>query len=149
MLSKQVSIRDGQEYFLLGVKDGIKYWLVEPSWDCGWYWGFGYIQTMYANRLPSNARDIDSHQHFDSMFKIGHEFEKFFDEVTFSQKEKWELAELFSQFYTLKDMASLAHTGGAHVSESIVDHGDLTDIEKKINKVMIPAITNRIMEILR
>ena len=30
--------------YLLGKRNGVKIWLVEASWDCGWYWGFGYIE---------------------------------------------------------------------------------------------------------
>ena len=27
----------------IGTVDGEKIYLSAPSWDCGWYWGFGYL----------------------------------------------------------------------------------------------------------
>ena len=36
----------GKKIYLLGKDaEGVKYWLEEASWDCNWYYGFGYIET--------------------------------------------------------------------------------------------------------
>ena len=49
------------DYYYLGrdIKTKRKIWLQKPSWDCGWYWGFGYVQAMKGDKEPSKAKDID------------------------------------------------------------------------------------------
>ena len=55
----------GKEIYLIGKdSDGIKIFLEEPSWDCGWYWGWGYLETYTNNRNIAASKDIDSHTHF-------------------------------------------------------------------------------------
>lgn len=55
----------GKEVYLIGInEDGEKVFLEEPSWDCGWYWGFGYLETYTNNRQITRSRDIQSHSHF-------------------------------------------------------------------------------------
>ena len=57
------------KHFLLGINhDGEYVWLEKESWDCGWYWGFGYLHTYSNNRCPERSRDLNSHFHFDSTF---------------------------------------------------------------------------------
>lgn len=42
-------------YFLLGCdSENIMYWLKSPSWDCGWYWGFGYIRSENGHQHANN-----------------------------------------------------------------------------------------------
>ena len=68
-MKKQTTIAFNKKIYLLGADaEGTKYWLEAPSWDCGWYFGFGYVETYTNNNCPSKAADINSHQHFDSLF---------------------------------------------------------------------------------
>ena len=56
-----------REIYLIGIDtDGQKVFLEEPSWDCGWYWGFGYLETYTNNRAITMSRDIQSHSHFNN-----------------------------------------------------------------------------------
>ena len=51
--------------YLLGErKDGEKVYLQAGSWDCGWYWGYGYLEIYNKPRT-----DIVEHYHFDSLLK--------------------------------------------------------------------------------
>jgi len=160
-LKKQESHAFRKDVYLLGQdKEGVKYWLEAPKFDCGWYWGFGYVETYTNNDNPSKAKDINSHSHIDSSFtgKInGSEYIHniydcpTFELTTFDKNEGWKLSELFKQFYLLKDMAAFCHKElpGCHITTSPVNHGDLKDLNKRINEVMIPAITAKIIEILK
>jgi hypothetical protein len=159
LIKKKVSHAFRKDIYLLGAdKDGTFYWLEAPKWDCGWYWGFGYVETYTNNKSPERSKDISSHQHIDSSFlgQVGgvyvhnlHDCPKL-HQPTFTEKEGWELSELFKQFYLLKEFA--AFTGkelpGCHVTTSPVNHGDLKDWTAKINKELIPAVTAKIIEIL-
>ena len=67
-IAKKQSKAFGKDIYLLGEdQDGTKYWLEAPHFDCGWYWGFGYIETYTNNRRPDLAKDIASHQHIDGL----------------------------------------------------------------------------------
>ena len=161
-MKKKTSYVFGKKIYLLG-KDacGTQYWLEAPSWDCDWYWGFGYVETYTNNKHPELSRDIRSHQHIDSSFmgNIGDDGERIYNifdaprlkgGTTFTEEEGWELSELFRQFYTLKESADFFHFGRAHVSKTIVKHDEETchQMWDYINKTMIPAIFKRIEEIL-
>ena len=157
-IKKEKNHAFGKDLYLLG-KDfhNVKYWLEAPSWDCGWYWGFGYIET-YTHNNPSLARDINSHQSIASSF-LGRQGNDYIHNLhdspillqsTFTDKEGWELSELLKQFYLLSNMASFAHKDrpGCHIASSPVDHGDLSEWYKKINEEMIPRVTAAILAIL-
>lgn len=169
-IDKQKSHAFGKDIYLLGEDEtGTRYWLEAPKWDCGWYWGFGYVETYTNNNNPSISRDISSHQHINSSF-MGqmekYDFEKsafvkgeyvhniydapLLDKTTFSESEGWKLSELFKQFYLLREMADFTHKDkpGCHVTESPVDHGNMSKLNKHINEEMIPLITAKIIEIL-
>lgn len=153
-MKKQKTQAFGKNVYLLGQdKEGTLYWLEAPSWDCDWYWGFGYIETYTYNKRPGYSKDISSHQHardFYPKWVLGEN--PILSQTTVNDREKWELAELFSQFYLLKNMAEFCHkkpVPGSHIATvKDVDHGDLTEWYKKINNEMIPRITEKIIEIL-
>ena len=169
-LKKQKDRAFRKDVFLLGVDEhGIKYWLEEASWDCEWYWGFGYVETYRQNWRPSKARGIDSHRHIDSSFlgrqevydsdkncwKLGAYVSNLYEstklaKTTFSEKEGWKLSELFKQFYLLKNMAAFCHKEkpGCHITESPVDHGNMKAWYEQINKVMLPKVFEAIYGIL-
>lgn len=151
-MEKQVKKAFGKNIILLGKdKDGKYYWLEEPSWDCGWYWGFGYIETYTNNRNPEKAKDIRSHQHFDSLFlndpnnNAYEKFKNFFVETPLDDDEIWVLVDLMKSFYTLKETAALLENGNSHYTakanmEELKNH----ELRDKINHKMIPAIFKRI-----
>jgi hypothetical protein len=168
-IDKQKSHAFKKDVYLLGKDaDGIRYWLEAPSWDCGWYWGFGYVETYQQNRTPSKARDIDSHSHIDSSFmgkvsfyntdKNAWDYTEYihnifdcptFTETTFSEKEGWTLSELFKTFYQLRESADMFGKGGSHITTNpCADIIANKEWAKHINEVMIPAITAKILEIL-
>lgn len=146
MTKQRQNIR-GTESVLLGKNnEGERVWMPIPSWDCDWYWGFGYVQTK------------DNHQHWDTSI-VGHNnkkdgsychnpFEsKFFSETTFNSTEGWELAELFKRFYVLRESAEMFGRGGCHISHPH-DYLKNEAWAKHINEVLIPETTKRILEIL-
>lgn len=151
-MKKQKSHAFGKDVYLLGSdSEGIKHWLEAPSWDCGWYWGFGYIETYEENREPEKARDIDSHRHADKFmseyFTEWNGSKPILSEMTFDEKEGWRLSELFRRFYILKETAELFGRGGANISgtdESLKREA----WTKEINEKIIPEVTKEILSIL-
>lgn len=140
----------------LGVVDNENIYLSPPKWDCGWYWGFGYL---------GNA---NCHYHIDGLTKISkYNFEKqtlqyefvdlheglirHFGDSFIIKKDKdiWTLAELFKTFYYLRETAEVLGRGGAHYTTN-----PLSDIiknpneVKRINEEILPLLFDKIYEIL-
>lgn len=152
-LKKHSFNRFGKINYLLGTdKDGIKYYLESPSWDCGWYWGFGYIETFTNNRNPERSRDIQSHSHADNFmseyFIEWNGSEPILNKTTFTEKEGWELSELFERFYFLRNSAEVWGKGNCHITDSKVIMDKKPELVKEINDILIPKVTKRILEIL-
>lgn len=143
----------GKDIYLLGAdENGTKHWLEAPSWDCGWYWGFGYIETYTNNRSPSTSRDIASHQHADNFmskwFIEWNGSKPILTEQTFSEKEGWELSELFKQFYFLKEVAENFAKGKCNCADTTAPNWAKPELTKEINEVILPQVMERIQEIL-
>ena len=148
-MEKEVITKFGRKYYLLGKDaEGTKYWLEEPSWDCNWYWGFGYVQTF--NR---SGNDIDSHQHFDTLFltrKIYDSFVELLVETPLSKNEIWTLLELMKSYYTLEKYAELCHTGSSWIASDNPCREILKDddYEHRINTVLLPKIFDEIRNLM-
>lgn len=136
--------------------EGVRYYLEAPSWDCGWYWGYGYITTK------------DSHQHADGEFKPDRSDDEkrreynsydsdtniftgqFLVEKTFTPEQGWILRELMATFYQMKKQAELVGRGGMHQTSNPLKALLLDEAEaKRINETVIPTITEAITIILK
>lgn len=153
MLDKKEIKFNGYKYWLLFQDEkGINYWLEEPSWSCGWYWGFGYIETFTNNKCPQRSADIASHNHFDTMF-LGSAKDtlKFIKAKSpFNNKEVWQILELMQSYYALKKIAGFYATVGErlakiHCDNLVKDNGK----SEEINKIILPSIFEEIKNILR
>ena len=154
-MEKVKKLIKGKQRYLLGKDaDGVNYCLEEPSWDCGWYWGFGYVQTFTNNAHPELSRDIRSHQHFDGLFlngpKNGYDmFKEFFKESVLTDAELWQFIDLMKSFYALQETAELFRRGYSYYTEKAKTE-ELKDeaLAKRINEVMLPAIFKKIDALL-
>ena len=156
-MEKSKKFAFNKNIYLLGEdKDGIKYWLEEATWDCNWYWGFGYIETYTNNKNPENSRDIASHQHFDSLFlnkNIFDSFKNFFKETTLKDNEIWELLSYMEEFYTMKKYSNLLYSGNHITSQAQNIKEGKNEIENKkeyerINKILMPELFKKIYKLL-
>lgn len=155
MMDKKKSRAFGKDIYFLGQdRDGVNYWLEAASWDCGWYWGGGYVETYTNNNCPERSRDISSHTHFDCMFfksnKNGHDaFTNFFTSHPFSDSEIWKICELMKAFYTAREYSNMIYIGGAHYTTNPARDAIKSEEEyKRINENVIPAIMSELYKIL-
>ena len=154
-MNKQKNHAFGKDIYLLG-KDanGTLYWLEQATWDCQWYWGGGYVETYTNNQHPERARDIDSHQHFDSLFFKGNKdgytaFYELFTDTPFTNNEVWKILELMLSFYIIREYSDTIHRGGAHYTSNPASGVIKSEDEyKRINEKVIPAIMNELYKIL-
>lgn len=146
----------GKKYYLLGEDaDGDRFYLEEAHWDCGWYWGGGYVETFTNNRFPENSKDISSHMHFDGLFfkqprKNGYDaFKEFFAETPFTDSEVWEILELMKSFYIARGYSDFLYLCGAHYTSNpcgvVIKNEEEYD---RINKVVIPSLMEELYKIL-
>ena len=152
-MEKKKSHAFGKDIYLLGRDaDGVNYWLEEASWDCGWYWGFGYVETYTNNKYPHLSRDIKSHQHFDGLFLKGAIFDSFKEllvETPLSDKEIWKLLELIDTFYTLRESADFFKNGGSHISANpLMFELKNEKIYNNINQELLPHVFKEIYKLL-
>lgn len=126
---------------LLGYHNNEPIYLSPPSWDCGWYWGFGYLGNKNCHyHVNGLAKNCDLHQGF-----INHFGESFIIRTS----QIWTFAELFQSFYDLKKAAEVLNRGGFHLSTNpcslIIKNADEVD---RINKIVLPAIFKEIYKII-
>ena len=147
----------GKDVYLLGeYKTGERVWLEAATWDCEWYWGFGYIETYRGNKYPENAADIDSHSHYDGL--VWHKdrsndyiyhinMHEDFKSTTLTDKEAWELSDLMKTFYTLRKAAETYHRGNSNFSTPGISIQD-KELAERINKIDLPKVFNCIYKLL-
>lgn len=154
---KKATKRDAfnNKIYLLGQdSDGVNYYLEAPSWDCGRYWGFGYIETYTNNNNPAKAKDIRSHQHFDTLFFKGKKcaydlFKEFFTRTTLNDNEIWLLLDYMQTFYTLRDSADLFDRGySSYTDRAKLDTVKNKELVNKINDDLLPALFNKVNNLL-
>ena len=82
---------------LIGKNENENIYLTPPSWDCDWYWSFGYIGNK------------NCHYHLDSLLKNNIEGLKEHFDGTFiiRNSQMWEFAELTETVYKLKETVLL------------------------------------------
>ena len=153
-MEKKIINRFGKHY-LLGIdKDGNYVWLEKESWDCGWYWGFGYLHTYTNNKNPESAIDISAHFHFDSTFLNGPDcsykmFKNYFQETVLTDDEIWELCDYMKTFYTLKSVAELFKHGYSRQTERAKVEKIQSETQYDlVNKVWLPEVFKRIENLL-
>lgn len=150
-MKKQTTQAFNKKIYLLGADaNGKKYWLKAPSWDCGWYWGFGYVETYTNNNHPERAKDIKSHQFFDDLFFDNgicgyNAFKNFFVDTTLTNDEIWRLCDYMKTFYTLKAAAKLfGHGHSYYTSKAKIQILQDDDLTQNINEKMMPELFKQI-----
>ena len=154
-MKKQIITVFGKDHYLLGADaSGTKYYLQKATFDCGWYWGGGYVETFTNNRNPEKSRDISTHQHFDSLIfnRKGNGFDNFkaiFVNNPFTDSEIWMICELMKTFYIMREYSDCIYRGSANYSSNPVINTIKSDSEyKRINDIVIPELWEKLYSIL-
>ena len=153
-MKKRVINQFGKHYLLGKNHDGEYVWLEKESWDCGWYFGFGYLHTYSNNRCPERSKDLTSHFHFDSTFLNKNKaykdvFKEYFKETVLTDAEIYELCDYMKTFYTLKSVAELFKNGYSHQTERAkIEELKSEEQRDLVNKVWLPEVFVRIENLL-
>lgn len=125
----------------LGKHNGEFIYLTAPSWDCGWYWGFGYIGNSKRHyHLDGLGKDKDLYDGIK---------EHFGDSLVISDRDLPKFVELIETFYALKQTAEVLGRGGSHYTTNpCSDLIKNPDEVARINNVVLPAIFDEVYKIL-
>ena len=123
-----------EKMWLLGkTEDGQRIYLEDFKWDCGWYWGGGYLK-WYAR----GAKAWHSHTHFGSTFGDYTDthtgYNKHIKHSVLNDEEVWRLCDLMRQFYCYREAAECAQYGGHMTSKGRKKEELNKDLGAAINK---------------
>lgn len=142
----------GKRAFFVGKgRDGLFYYLSEPTWDCGWYWGCGYLMGFSQNKVKESNMHV--HTHIDSTLFMKHEdaydaYKDFFETTTLTDDELWKFLDYCSSMYKLKDMSSLMHLGYSNYTSRVDCKIKSIPIYDQINDEMLPSIFTEMYKLL-
>ena len=128
---------------LLFKADNNRYYLRKPKFDCGWYWGLGYLATGRG-----------SHLHFDGYFEHKPFYDALvdFDATPFTKEESYIITDYMRQLYTLREMADMLHLGNTHITSNakvLEQFKEQNTAEyKRICNVLIPTVWNALVDVL-
>ena len=151
MDKKETTFNGSKYWLLLKDKQGVYHWLKEPSWDCGWYWGLGYVVTFTNNRHPQRSIDIKTHNFFDKLYLDDESgiLEFLHSDSPLNDKERWQILGLMQSCYALKNIAEIFGRGGSNFSDNPCRNLIKDDEKvKDINEVVLPEMFMMIKSIL-
>lgn len=123
--------------FRIGVMDGRGVMLRVPSFDCWWYWGFGYLGNrdcrFHLDHLDSMDSKLANKNLYDQLIGL------FGDSLTIPKDRLWTFCEIVKTIYTLKEAAEVFGRGGSRYTQN-PDKNALTVPEyvRHINDELIP-----------
>ena len=155
MLKKKIVRAFRNTHYLSGQHDdGVKWYLRKSTWDCGWYWGFGYLDSFTNNACPEKSKDIAGHTHLSSlMFELCGSgvgaLKNRFKERVLADDELFRFVDYAKSAYALKEAAELFGRGHSNYTEKAkIDGLVKPDWVKEINEKMIPEIDAEIEKML-
>lgn len=117
-------------------------WLDKPSWDCGWYWGFGYLGNKDCHYHLSgyqNGRNINMYDALMGDYDLNPKI----------KENMWQFCELVKTAYVLKETAEVLGRGGSHFTTNICKDIIVNKDEvKRINEVVLPKIFDAIYKLI-
>lgn len=112
-------------------------WLRVPSFDCGWYWGFGYLGNtqchFHLDGLAAMEPKLSGKNLYDQLVEM------FGETLTIPREKLWKFCEIVKTVYTLKEAAALFGLGGSrYTTNPDSDKITITEYSDRINNELIP-----------
>ena len=137
---------ENKGYYLGISTDGLKIYLKKPSWDCGWYWGFGYLVGYNAKGKPT----LHMQTHFDTMFLTPsngiwgvERFKQYFKTIGLPEPSLWKLCDYMKSFYALQDAAEVLFRGNSNITSRVETIAN-TSLSATINHEILPDLFRKI-----
>ena len=120
--------------------------LTKHSWDCGWYWGFGYLGNKNCH-WHTNSRIHQNRNEYDFKSSDFTQIKTHFQTTWLTQNQWWILRDLFIQAYALKKAAECFVYGGYQTSDAKDYRITDSELAKTINS-KLEILLNNIWELL-
>lgn len=106
-------------------------YLTKHSWDCNWYWGFGYLGNENSHFHMSGVIPNQSDEH-KLVFENG-AVVKLLDKY-----DGWKIMEFYEEAYILKRYAELLYLGTAMITKGIIpeDKEKAFQINQELEKIL-------------
>ena len=116
---------------------GAAIYITKPSFDCDWYWSFGYLGNRNCHYHLSgykNGRNICMH---DALLED-------YDLAEHIKDDLWSFCEQAKTIYTLIEAAKVFHIGGAHQSKNpCADIIKAHSHDNEINEKLLPILLQK------
>lgn len=118
-------------------------YLRDFSWDCGWYWGGGYIGNRSLHHHFEGLNNGKNQNLYDA-------YNEYFTHTKLTDSQIWRLCDLMVQFYAHRKSAECFQYGG-HYSGGTTDAEKNSEYAKGINthikNVIIPEVRNLLKDV--
>lgn len=138
---KPTTLWRNQVFFGRRYGDGANIALSAPSWDCDWYWGFGYLGNhdehyhLKNYQQPPHSYDVKRNINMHDALLEDYDLN---DRI---KNNLWTFCELSLTIYTLKETAEVLGRGGSHMTNNPCKDVIInTDEVTRINNVVLPTL---------
>lgn len=150
---------DKRTFFGISRESKETIYIYKPTFDCGWYWSFGYLGRSNLHYHLSSYKDhsyiitlqdgtielVTERRNFNMYDCLSADYEL----APAIKKNLWQFCELAKTAYALKQTAEVLGRGGSHYTTNpccdIIKNSKEVD---RINKEVLPAIFNKIQQIV-
>lgn len=156
-----------EKKFFFGIRkqDKAHIYLTAPTWDCGWYWSFGYlgnsrehyhlssyqIKTRLLYKKDGSCVVVTEQRNICMRDALLEDYDlnpKLLKGSSEFSNNLWTFCELALTAYALKETAEILKRGGSHMAENpCADLIKNFDEFKRINEIVLPAIFAEIEKI--
>jgi hypothetical protein len=137
-------------------------YLEDFTWDCGWYWGGGYVGNRNMHCLFDGCfLEVPDHRghslgaftpkNISNGCSVWEKLSTFLDNAQYNENQWWRIKDLFKQFYALKEAAEVFQHGG-HCTSDKRDPREINKdmaaaLNKHIETVIIPLIRDALNKV--
>lgn len=120
-------------------EDGRMVYIAAPTWDCNWYWSFGYLVATREHFHLGNYENMNWVDALERDYTLN---------VKLRGDNLWKFCELAKTAYGLKEVAEILGRGGSHITKNPLAEVIKNKVEvDRINQIVLPKIFDAINEI--
>lgn len=120
-------------------EDGKRVYIVAPTWDCNWYWSFGYLQATGEHFHLRNYGDKNWRDALERDYNLNKKLRG---------DNLWKFYELAKTAYQLKEVAEILGRGSSHITENPLSEVIKNQAEvNRINHIVLPQVFDAIDKI--
>lgn len=129
--------------------DDVSIYLSAPSWDCEWYWSYGYLGNQNEHyhlddyETPYWLREKQNRNMYDALKNDYILAPKIYENL-------WLFCEFTETIYSFKTIAEVYKRGGSHYTHSKDEQKITQDLVayERINNIILPQLFDKLYTII-